>query len=132
MDVLSGRIDMTFDSYTVYEEHIKAGKVRVLGVTSKQRMASLPQVPTLAESGLKGYDVSNWLGVFAPAGTSKEVVETLHAAIGKAMATPALRTNSPALGIEPAFNTPDEFTALIKAELPKWAEIVKKSGATAD
>ncbi len=132
VDVLSGRIDMTFDSYTVYEEHIKAGKVRVLGVTSKQRMGTLPEVPTLAESGLKGYDVSNWLGVFAPAGASKEVVETLHAAIGKAMATPALRTQLAGLGIEPAFNTPDEFTALIKAELPKWAEIVKKSGATAD
>jgi tripartite-type tricarboxylate transporter receptor subunit TctC len=132
VDVLSGRIDMTFDSYTVYEEHIKAGKVRVLGVTSRQRLATLPQVPTLAESGLKDYDVSNWLGVFAPAGASKDVVETLHAAIGKAMATPALRTQLAALGIEPAFNTPVEFTALIKAELPKWAEIVKKSGATAD
>ncbi len=132
VDVLSGRVDMTFDSYTVYEEHIKAGKVRVLGVTSAKRMAALPQVPTIAESGLKGYDVSNWLGLFAPAGTRKEVVDALHAAVGKAMANPALRAQLTALGIEPAYSTPDEFTALIKAELPKWAEIVKKSGATAD
>ena len=132
VDVLSGRVDMTFDSYTVYEEHIKAGKVRVLGVTSAKRMAALPQVPTIAESGLKGYDVSNWLGLFAPAGTPKEVVGALHAAVGKAMATPALRAQLTALGIEPAYSTPEEFTALIKAELPKWAEIVKKSGATAD
>jgi tripartite-type tricarboxylate transporter receptor subunit TctC len=132
VDVLSGRVDMTFDSYTVYEEHIKSGKVRVLGVTSAKRMAALPQVPTIAESGLKGYDVSNWLGLFAPAGTPKDVVGALHAAVGKAMATPALRAQLAALGIEPAYSTPEEFTALIKAELPKWAEIVKKSGATAD
>jgi len=132
VDVLAGRIDMTFDSYTVYEEHIKAGKVRVLGVTSKARMGALPQVPTIAESGLKGYEVSNWLGVLAPAGTPKDALATLHAALGRAMATPALRQQLVALGIEPAFGTPEEFTALIRAELPKWAEIVKKSGATAD
>ncbi len=132
VDVLSGRIDMTFDSYTVYEEHVKAGKVRPLGVTSKTRMAALPQVPTIAEAGLKGYDVSNWLGVFAPAGTPKDVLATLHAALGRAMATPALRQQLVALGIEPAFGSPEEFTALIRAELPKWADIVKRSGATAD
>jgi tripartite-type tricarboxylate transporter receptor subunit TctC len=132
VDVLAGRVDMTFDSYTVYEEHIKAGKVRVLGVTSKARVAALPQVPTIAESGLKGYDVSNWLGVLAPAGTPKDVIATLHAALGRAMATPALRTQMAALGIEPTFGSPEDFSALIRAELPKWAEIVKKSGATVE
>ncbi len=132
VDVLSGRVDMTFDSYTVYEEHIKAGKVRVLGVTSKARMDALPQVPTIAESGLPGYDVSNWLGVLAPAGTPKDVIATLHGALGKAMATPALKQQLVALGIEPTFGTPEEFTALMRAEIPKWAEIVRKSGATID
>lgn len=132
VDVLAGRIDMTFDSYTVYEEYIKAGKVRALGVTSKERMGALPQVPTIAESGLKGYDVSNWLGVLAPAGTPKDVLATLHAALGRVMSTPALKQQLVALGIEPTFGTPDEFTALIRAELPKWADIVKKSGATVD
>ncbi len=132
VDVLAGRIDMTFDSYTVYEEHLKGGKVRPLGVTSKVRMNALPQVPTIAESGLQGYDVSNWLGLLAPAGTPPEVVKTLHAAVGRAMATPALRQQLTVLGIEPAFNTPEEFSALIRAEIPKWAEIVKKSGAVAD
>ncbi|HSI59135.1 MAG TPA: tripartite tricarboxylate transporter substrate binding protein [Ideonella sp.] len=132
VDVLTGRIDMSFDSYTVYEEHIKAGKVRALGVTSRQRMSALPQVPTIAEAGLKGYDVSNWLGLLAPAGTPKDVIATLHAALGRAMATPALRQQLVALGIEPAFSTPEEFTALMRTELPKWAEIVKRSGATAD
>jgi tripartite-type tricarboxylate transporter receptor subunit TctC len=80
VDVLAGRVDMTFDSYTVYEKHVQAGKVRPLGVTSRQRLGALPQVPTIAESGLTGYDVSNWLGVLAPAGTPKDVIATLHAA----------------------------------------------------
>jgi tripartite-type tricarboxylate transporter receptor subunit TctC len=132
VDVLAGRVDMTFDSYTVYEEHIRSGKVRALGVTSKARLGALPQVPAIGESGLAGYDVSNWLGVFAPAGTPKEVLATLHAALGRAMRMPALQQQLVALGIEPTFGTPEEFSALVRAELPKWAEIVKKSGATAD
>lgn len=132
VDVLAGRIDMTFDSLTVYEEHIKSGKVRPLGVTSKARMGALPQIPTIAESGLTGYDVSNWLGVFAPAGTSKDVLAALHTALGKAMASPELRSQLVALGIEPTFGSADDFAALIRAELPKWAAIVKKSGATVE
>lgn len=129
-DVLAGRVDMTFDSYTVYEEHLRNGKVKALGVTSLKRMEALPQVPTLAESGLKGYDVSNWLGVLAPAGTPPEVLATLHRALGKAMADTALRQQLVKLGIQPTFGTPAEFAALMQAEIPKWAEIVKRSGAT--
>ena len=132
LDLLAGRLDMTFDSITAYEEHIKSGKVRVLGVTSKVRMSILPQTPTLSESGLVGFEVSNWLGVLAPAGTPKDVLATLHAALGRAMATPALKQQLIALGIEPTFGSQEEFSSLIRAELPKWAELVKKSGATAD
>ena len=132
VDVLAGRIDMSFDSYAVYEEHIKSGKVRVLGVSSKARMAVLPQVPTLEESGLKGYEVSNWLGVLAPAGTPKEVLAAVHAALGRAMATPALRQQLITQGIEPAFGTPEAFTTLMRAELPKWAEVIKRTGASAE
>ncbi len=132
VDVLAGRVDMTFDSYTVYEDHIKTGKVHALGITSKTRMAALPKVPAIAEAGLKGYDVSNWLGVLAPAGTPKDVIATLNAAVVRAMATPALRAQLTALGIEPTSGTPEEFAALVRAELPKWAEIVKRSGATVE
>lgn len=128
-DLLGGRIDIAFDSYAVYQEHINSGKVRALAVSSKSRMGVLPQVPTLDEAGLKGYEVSNWLGVLAPAGVSKEVLGKLHASLGRAMATPALRSQLIALGIEPTFNTPDEFAALLRTERPKWAEIVKRSGA---
>lgn len=132
VDVLAGRIDMTFDSYSVYEEHIKSGKVRALGVTSKERMGAAPHLPTIAESGLAGYDVSNWLGVLAPALTPSDVIKTLHTALTRAMATPELRQQLKAVGIEPTISTPESFAQLIRHELPKWAAIVKKSGATLD
>jgi tripartite-type tricarboxylate transporter receptor subunit TctC len=132
VDVLAGRIDMTFDSYTVYEDHIRSGKVHALGVTSKGRLKALPNVATIDEAGLKGYDVSNWLGLFAPAGTPVPVLTTLHAALGRAMATPALRQQLSALGIEPAFGSREEFTSLIRSELPKWAAIVKSAGVHID
>ena len=128
-DLLAGRVDATFDSFTVYEEHIKSGRVRALAVTSRMRMAALPQVPTLAEAGLPGYEVSNWLGVLAPAGTPKEVVTALHAAVIRAMADAGMKRQLTALGIEPAASTPDEFSALIRSEIPKWARLVKASGA---
>ncbi len=131
-DVLAGRVDMTFDSYAVYEDHIRSGRVRALGVTSKDRISTLPDVASIAEQGLAGYDVSNWLGVVAPAGTPPAVINRINEALGRAMATPALRKQLTSLGIEPAFGTPDEFAELIKAELPKWADIVKKSGAKAE
>lgn len=131
-DVLAGRIDMTFDSFILYEEHIKSGRVRALGVTSKNRLAALPNVPTIAEVGVKDYEVSNWLGVLAPAARPKEVIAALHAAVVRAMATPALRQQLAALGIEPVSGSPEEFGALLRTELPKWADIVKRSGATAD
>jgi tripartite-type tricarboxylate transporter receptor subunit TctC len=131
-DVLAGRVDMTFDSYTVYEEHIRSGKVRALGVTSTTRMKALPQVPAIAEAGLAGYDVSNWLGLLAPANTPRDVVMTLHAALRKTMANPELRAQLQGLGIEPTFGTPEEFSALIRADIPRWAQIVKRAGATVD
>ncbi|MEZ5637718.1 MAG: tripartite tricarboxylate transporter substrate binding protein [Burkholderiaceae bacterium] len=132
VDVLAGRIDVTFDSYTVYEEHIRAGKVHPLGVTAKARLKALPDVPTIDEAGLKGYDVSNWLGLFAPAGTPAPVLATLHAALGKAMATPALRQQLGGLGIEPVFGSREEFGNLIRNELPKWAAIVKAAKVQID
>ena len=96
---------------------------------SRTRMAALPQVPTLAEAGLHGYEVSNWLGVLAPAGTPKEVVTALHAAVIRAMSDAGMKRQLTALGIEPATSTPDEFSALIRSEIPKWARLVKASGA---
>ena len=131
-DLLAGRIDATFDSFTVYEKHIQSGQVRALAVTSRTRMAVLPQVPTLAEAGLPGYEVSNWLGVLAAAGTPKEIVTALHAAVIRAMSDAGMKRQLTALGIEPAASTPDEFSDLIRSEIPKWAQLVKTSGATVE
>ncbi|MBO9512716.1 MAG: tripartite tricarboxylate transporter substrate binding protein [Variovorax sp.] len=128
-DLLAGRVDATFDSFTVYEEHIRSGRVRALAVTSRTRMSALPQVPTLAQAGLPGYEVSNWLGVLAPAGTGKDVVAALHAAVIRAMADPAMKRQLTALGIEPVSSTPQEFADLIRSDITKWARIVKASGA---
>lgn len=131
-DLIAGRLSMTFDSYAVYGEHIKSGKVRPLGVTSITRITSAPDIPTISESGLKGYDVSNWLGLLAPKGTSPEVVARLNTAVVKAASDKAMRDHLAASGIETTSSTPEAFKALVVKEIPKWAEVVKKSGATVD
>ncbi len=131
-DLLAGRVDLTFDSFAVYEEFIKEGRARPLAVTSLKRMTVLPSLPTLNESGLKGYDVSNWLGIFVPAGTPADIVARLNAAVSKAMAEPALRQQLVSLGIEPATSSPQELDALVRDDTPKWADIVKRSGAKVD
>lgn len=131
-DLLSGQVDTTFDSLTVYESHIKSGKVRALGVTSRTRMTALPDVPTLSEAGLTGYDVSNWLGVLAPAGTPRDIIMKLNAALARTTADPTLRRQLQAQGIEPTSSTPEEFAAQIRSDLPKWAAIVRKTGASVE
>ncbi|WP_232076941.1 Bug family tripartite tricarboxylate transporter substrate binding protein [Variovorax sp. PBL-E5] len=131
-DLLGGRIDMAFDSYTVYAPHIQTGRVRALAVTSIKRMGALPDVPTLSESGLAGYDVSNWLGVFAPGKTAPAIIARLNAALVHTMADPALRRQLTALGIEPESSSPEALAALLRTDIPKWAEIVKRSGASVE
>lgn len=128
-DVLAGRVDATFDSLTVYDDHIRSGKMRALAVTSRSRIGALPAVPTLAESGLAGYDVSNWVGVMAPAGTPREVVDRLNAAIVRAMADDSMKKKLVTLGIETTASTQDEFAALIRSDVAKWAKIIKDLGA---
>ena len=128
-DLLGGLVDTTFDSLTVYEAHIKSGKVKALAVTSSTRMTALPDVPTLSESGLAGYDVSNWLGVLAPAGTPRDIIMRLNAALTRANADPASRLQLQSQGIEPTSSTPEELAAQIRNDLPKWATIVRKTGA---
>lgn len=131
-DLLSGRVNISFDSYTVYAGHIKSGKVKALAVTSKDRMQVLPDVPTLNESGLKGYEILNWLGLLAPAGTPDTVIKSLNRVAVQSMKAADLRQQLIEVGVEPAFSTPGQFSDLIKADGVKWADIVKKSGATVD
>lgn len=131
-DVLAGRVSMTFDSIPVWMAHIKAGKVRALGVTSAQRSATVPDIPTIAESGLRGFDVSNWLGVFAPANVSKDVVTRLNAELKRIMADTEIRKQLVDQGVEAMYTTPEALAAIIRADITKWSKLVKDSGATPD
>ncbi|MBI3374868.1 MAG: tripartite tricarboxylate transporter substrate binding protein [Betaproteobacteria bacterium] len=131
-DLLGGRISMIFDSIAVYKDYITIGKVRALGVTSPKRSESLPGIPSIAEAGLTGFDISNWLGVVAPARTPPEIVTRLNAEIRVVMADAELKKQLLAVGIEPLYSTPKAFAGVIRTELAKWAAVVKASGARID
>ena len=109
-----------------------AGKSRALAVTTARRSTLAPDLPTVAESGLPGFDISTWFGVFAPAGTPKDALDRLHAEFTKALAAPDVREKMANLGAEPVGNKPEEFAAYIKSEADKYAKVIKASGAKVD
>lgn len=123
---------MMFDTIAVQTQNIAAGKVRALAVTGPKRSPLLPEVPTAQEAGLKGFDVTIWFGVLAPAGTPAPVVERLNREIVAVMATDEMRKRMQADGAEAKTTTPAEFAALIKQDTAKWTPVVKTSGATLD
>ena len=131
-DVMGGQVTMTFDNITTAWPLAKAGKLRALAVTTAKRSSVAPEVPTLAESGLPGFEVGSWQGVFAPAGTPPDIVKRLNAEIVKALNLPDVREKLGGLGAEIVADSPEEFSALVKAEVVKWADVVKKSGAKVD
>jgi tripartite-type tricarboxylate transporter receptor subunit TctC len=126
---VSGQVSMTFDNINTAYVQVKAGKLRALAVTTSKRSSIAPEVPTMAEAGLTGYELGSWHGVFAPAGTPKEIVAKLNAAIVKILQMPEVRQQLQALGIEPIGSSVESFNAFVKAEVPKWAVVVKESGA---
>jgi tripartite-type tricarboxylate transporter receptor subunit TctC len=111
---------------------IKSGLVRPLAVTTLKRTAILPDIPTVDELGLKGFDATTWHGLVAPAGTPKDVIDTLSRAIVTALNDPGVRKSLGDLGVDIVGNSPAEFAAYIKAEIPKWTAVVKASGAHVD
>lgn len=128
-DMLGGHVDLTFIAVSAVSPHIKSGKLKALAVTSAQRTSVLPELPTIAEAGgLKDYDISTWWGLLAPAGTPQEVVSLLSGAMAKIAAMPDIKESFGALGIEPAANTPEQFTAFIQAEMQKFAKLAKLAG----
>ena len=131
-DVMGGQVSMTFDNITTAWPLAKGGKLRALAVTTAKRSPVSPEVPTLAESGLPGYEIGSWQGVFAPAGTPPEIVKRLNAEIVKIINSPDVQKKLLELGAEPVANSPEEFTALVKTEVVKWGDVVKKSGAKVD
>ena len=131
-DLIGGRIDLMFDNLASSLTQVKAGRIRALAVTTARRSALAPDLPTIAESGLPGFDISTWFGIFAPAGTPRPVVDRLHDEFAKALAAPDVREKMLNLGAEPVGNTPEEFAAYVKAEAAKYAKLVKASGAKVD
>ena len=133
LDVIAGHIPFMVVDLQPALQQIKEGKVRVLGVTTPKRVTAAPDIPTIAEGGLPGYELVAWQGVVAPAGTPRPVVDTLAAQIAKLLSDPATRERFTAIAIEPLpGSTPDSFAAYIKTEVDRWADIVKKSGAEAE
>jgi tripartite-type tricarboxylate transporter receptor subunit TctC len=131
-DVIAGHVQMMFATAASVVPHIQSGQVRALAVTTLKRTAVFPDLATVDELGLKGFDATTWHGLVAPSRTPKDVIATLHRATVAALADATVRKALGDLGVDIVGNTPEEFTTYIKAEIPKWTAIVKASGATLD
>jgi tripartite-type tricarboxylate transporter receptor subunit TctC len=125
-------MDLMFDNLPASLPHIRSGKLKALAVTSAQRSTALPDLPTLAEAGLKGYEASSWFGLLAPAGTPTDIVSRLQQESAKALGSATLKERLVAQGAIPSGITPAEFAKLIDDETRKWAAVVKASGARVD
>ena len=127
-ELLAGQVQLTFDNIPALLPHIQSGKLRALAVTPAARSAALPNLPTIAEAGVAGYDASVWFGVFVPAGTPRPLVLRLHSEIARALAAPDIKTRMAAMGAEVSGIGPDAFREFWRKEIPKWAEVVKAAG----
>jgi tripartite-type tricarboxylate transporter receptor subunit TctC len=131
-DVLAGQVDVMFDAIPTMTEHVRSGKVKALAVSGKARSAILPDVPTLAEAGVPGYEATLWLGLLAPKGTPAAIVARLNAEVAKVTGNPDVRRAWAAQGTAAMTMGVDEFTRYLNDDIAKWAHIVKVSGAKAE
>jgi len=131
-DVLAGNVQMMFDAITTMAPLVQSGKVRAIATSGKTRSSIMPNVPTLNEAGVPGYDAVIWLGMMAPAGTPKAVIDTLNAAIQKIVSAPEVKDAWAKQGAVPMRMSPDEFGKFIEQDIQKWAKVVKFSGAQID
>lgn len=131
-DMMSGQVHMLMDNYVTAQSNIKEGKLRVLGVTSPQRLPFLPDVPTLDEQGLKGFDVSNWFGIYAPRGTPTEIVLKVNAAFNQALQEPDMQKRLATLGATPTGSTPEQMGAMVAADTAKWTKLIRERKLVVD
>lgn len=131
-ELLGGTLPVAFDNIATAVQHVNAGKLRALAVTSATRSIVSPDVPTMAEAGLAGYDISSWQAVFAPAGTPAPIVERLYTEIARILKTPDIQKRLGDLGLNVSEMTPSQLTAVIKTDVPRLGKIVKETGARAD
>lgn len=132
MDLMGGQVDMMFEQMYAASANIRAGKLRPLAITSLQRSPLFPDVPTMAEQGFPGYEISNWQGFIAPAGTPPAIIQLLNEVTNRALADPTIKAQMLAQGNELGGGTPEQFAAHIKAEAERWGKLVKAVGISAD
>jgi tripartite-type tricarboxylate transporter receptor subunit TctC len=130
--LLAGEVQVTLATISTALPHVKTGRLRALAVTSRRRVGALPDVPTLDESGVPGYEYASWIGLLAPAKTPRAIVERLGAEAARAARTPEMKAILALEGAEPVGNSPDEFAAVIRAELERWSKLVAAAGIKAD
>jgi tripartite-type tricarboxylate transporter receptor subunit TctC len=131
-DLISERVDVMFNLIPNVMEHVKAGKLKVLAISGEQRSALAPEIPTVAESGLPGFGFSVWIGVLAPAGTPKPIIERLNTEIVKIVTSPEVKERFAKQGVEVAPTTPEKFNAYLRSEVDRWGKVVHDAGIKAD
>ena len=131
-DLMAGQVQLLFLGIVSAQPHVRAGKLRAVAISGLKRSPMMPGVPTVSESGVKGYEVTGWYGVFVPSGTAPEIIPRLHQEIVRVLALPDLRERLSSEGAELGGNTPDEFGRYVKSEIAKWAKVVKLAAARAD
>ena len=129
VDVVAGHIEIYFGAMVSTIPHVKSGRLRALGVTTLKRVAAVPEIPTISEQGLKGFETGSWFGVSVPTGTPRDIVTKLHGEVVRIIALPEVRNRMTSEGAEFVADTPEQFTAFLKTELDKWGKAVKASGA---
>jgi len=127
-DVIGGQADVLFNGMLATYPHVKSGKLRILAVSSSKRMAAIPEVPTVAESGVPGFETGSWQGVLAPAGTPREVVARINADYTRVLNTPEMRDKLSGQGAEVRVNTPETFAVFLRDETARWAKVVSANG----
>ena len=131
-DLLGGQVNYMFDSITSAEPHIDSGKLRPIGITTSKRSKALPNVPTIAESGLPGYEVTPWFAVFVPAATPKPIVNKLNAALLDALKSPEIKAKFDGIGAEPLGTTPDELASYLNKEIERWGKVISTNNIKSD
>jgi tripartite-type tricarboxylate transporter receptor subunit TctC len=131
-DLLAGTIQLSFENITTAYPQVKGGRLKALAVTSSKRSFVAPEVPTMAEAGLAGYDISSWQAMYAPAGTPREIVARLHAETAKALRSPENQKKLSELGLDAGGMSPDELLALMRSDIPRLGKVVRESGAKVD
>ena len=130
--LLSGEVALAFATTPSVINHVKAGRLRAVAVTTARRSVATPELPTISELGLAGYDVGSWYGLLAPAGTQKDIVARINAESHKALRLPDVKQRMDASGFEALTSTPEEYGAFLRGEVDKWAKVVKAAGIRAD